>query len=368
MSVKFNPSRLKLARTRRQLTFKALAEEVGLTPRMVAEYEKEYCNSEPPESTVEAFARALRYPPEFLLDEDSVEEVSRETVSFRSLKSMKAAQEHAAIGAGQIGVIINDFFENRYQLKRADLPDYTGYEPAVAAEVLRQEWGLGTLSISNMVHQLEKQGVRVFSLTENTQDVDAFSFWKGNSAYVFLNTQKSGERSRFDAAHELGHLILHKHGTPQGKDAEVEADKFASNFLMPRSTILPYKGSNISIESILKLKHNWKVSAMALIVQMRSVGVLSEWQYKSLIIVASKMGLRTREINGIEREQSLVISKILAALEAEGVSIASLAKMLHLPLDEVTSLLFSFGVIHSDPNDSVIRNVSFRKPTLTLVK
>lgn len=368
MSVKFNPSRLKLARTRRQLTFKALANEVGLTPRMVAEYEKDYCNSEPPESTVAAFSRALRYPSEFLLDEDMIEDVSKETVSFRSLKSMKAAQEHAAIGAGQIGVIINDFFESRYRLKGAELPDYNGYEPEVAAEALRHEWGLGTLSISNMIHQLEKHGVRVYSLTENTQDVDAFSFWKGNTAYVFLNTQKSGERSRFDAAHELGHLILHKHGTPQGKDVELEADRFASNFLMPRSTILPYKGKNISIDSILKLKHNWKVSAMALIVQMRSVGVLSEWQYKSLIIIASKMGLRTQEIEGIEREQSQVISKLLAALENEGVSIASLAKILHLPLDEVTSLLFGFGVIHSDPNYTGKGKITSHKPTLKLVK
>ncbi|ARP37974.1 helix-turn-helix domain-containing protein [Vibrio cyclitrophicus] len=368
MSVKFNPSRLKLARTRRQLTFKTLASEVGLTPRMVSEYEKDYCNSEPPEATVEAFSRALNYPPEFLLDEDAIENVSKDTVSFRSLKSMKAAQEHAAIGAGQIGVIINDFFESRYSLKDAELPDYNGYEPEVAAEALRQEWGLGNYSISNMIHQLEKHGVRVYSLAENTQDVDAFSFWKGNVAYVFLNTKKSGERSRFDAAHELGHLILHKHGTAQGKDAEAEADKFASNFLMPRSTILPYKGNNISIESILTLKHNWKVSAMALIVQMRSVGVLSEWQYKSLIIVASKMGLRTREIDGITREQSHVISKILAALESEGVSIASLAKMLHLPLDEVTSLLFSFGVVHSDFTNTANRQTPSHKPALRLVK
>ena len=368
MSVKFNPSRLKLARTRRQLTFKALANEVGLTPRMVSEYEKDYCISEPPEMTVEAFSRALNYPPEFLLDEDAIEDVSKETVSFRSLKSMKAAQEHAAIGAGQIGVIINDYFESKFSLRQAELPDYSGYEPEVAAEALRQEWGLGTFSISNMIHQLEKHGVRVYSLSENTQDVDAFSFWKGNVAYVFLNTKKSGERSRFDAAHELAHLILHKNGSSQGKDAEVEADKFASNFLMPRSTILPYKGKNITIESILKLKHNWKVSAMALIVQMRAVGVLSEWQYKSLIITASKLGLRTRELDGITREQSFVISKILSALDTDGVSIVSLAKSLNLPLDEVTSLLFSFGVVQGEPNGIHKKQASSQAPTLRLVK
>lgn len=55
----FNPERLKLARMRRQLTLKALAEKVGLTSRMVSEYEKKYCTSIPPEETLAASEKAL---------------------------------------------------------------------------------------------------------------------------------------------------------------------------------------------------------------------------------------------------------------------------------------------------------------------
>ncbi|HCG6603367.1 TPA: ImmA/IrrE family metallo-endopeptidase [Vibrio parahaemolyticus] len=369
MSVKFNPSRLKLARTRRQLTFKSLAQEVGLTPRMVSEYEKDYCSSEPPEATVEAFSRALNYPAEFLLDDDAIEEVAKETVSFRSLKSMKAAQEHAAIGAGQIGVLISEFFERSFNMLDVNVPDYRDIEPEVAAQMLRADWNLGTASISNMVHLLEKHGVRVFSLAENTQNVDAFSFWKGTTPYVFLNTQKSGERSRFDAAHELGHLILHQHNSPQGKDLESEADRFAAELLMPRATILPYKGSMITIQSILKLKHNWKVSAFALIVQMKNVGVLSEWQYKNLVIQASKMGLRTKEIDGIKRETSHVINKILAALSEDGCSIVDLAKSICLPVDEVSGLLFKCAVIpNTGSQPSNVTHFPKERAKLSLVK
>lgn len=50
-----------------------------------------------------------------------------------------------------------------------------------------------------MIHLLEKHGVKVFFLSENTADIDAFSFWKDNIPYIFLNTKKTGERSRFDA-------------------------------------------------------------------------------------------------------------------------------------------------------------------------
>ncbi len=368
MSARFNPSRLKLARTRRQLTLKALADKVGLTPRMVSEYEKDYCTNIPREATIDAFAQALNYPAEFFLNLEPIEEISKETVSFRSLKSMKAAQEHAAVGAGQIGILINEYFENHFNLLDSDLPDYRGVEPEAAAEALRAEWGLGFLSIGNMVHLLEKNGVKVFSLAENTQNVDAFSFWKDNVPFVFLNTQKSGERSRFDAAHELGHLLLHRHGTPQGKDVEAEADRFASFLLMPRATLLPYKGHNITIESILSLKKNWKSSAMSLIVQMKNVGVLSEWQYKSLIITASKMGLRTREIDGIHRERSLIIEKLLDALSSEGISLAKFAEQLALPLDEVSGLLFSIGVVNTINNDISNGSSSRTRPNLRLVK
>ncbi len=63
---------------------------------------------------------------------------------------------------------------------------------------------------------------------------------------MFLSTDKSGERGRFDAAHELGHLVLHgEHEDPRREDeisqrpcAEAEANRFAAAFLMPRSSVL----------------------------------------------------------------------------------------------------------------------------------
>ncbi|CAG9296313.1 helix-turn-helix domain-containing protein [Celerinatantimonas diazotrophica] len=368
MFEQFNPARLRLARLRRQYTLKLLAEKVGLSTKMVSEYEKEPCRYNPPEETLSAFAVALNYPKEFFMDTDNLEPVDRDTVSFRALKRMKASQMHAAVAAGEIGVLINNFFDNKFSLPKTNVPDYRGIEPSSAASAIRSEWDLGHRSISNMIHLLEKNGVRVFSLSENTQDVDAFSFWKDNVPYVFLNTQKSGERSRFDAAHELGHLLLHAHGVPQGKDIEAEADSFAANLLMPKETVLPYKNKLINLSSVLKLKHNWKVSAMALIVQMKNVGVLSEWQYKTLIIDAGKMGLRTREIDGIDRERSLVIEKILLSLREDGISMSKLAQLLHIPLDELSGLLFSIGLVNSGNTDMNQAKTANTRPYLRLVK
>jgi Zn-dependent peptidase ImmA (M78 family) len=111
-------------------------------------------------------------------------------------------------------------------------------DPAGAARTLRQYWTIGEKPIGSMIKLLETKGIRVFSLSENTRNVDAFSCWRNGEPYVFLNKFKSTEHSRFDAAHELAHLVLHKHGGPsQGRSAESEAHAFASSFLMPRDDV-----------------------------------------------------------------------------------------------------------------------------------
>jgi len=283
---------------------------------------------------------------------------------------MKASQHHAAIGVGSLGLMLNDYFIKKFpNLPNVDLPDLRSEAPSispeVAARLLREQWDLGNQSISNVIHLLEKHGVRVFSLSENTQSVDAFSFWKDDIPFVYLNTQKSGERSRFDAAHELGHLVLHRHGIPQGKDIEAEADRFASYFLMPKPTVLAHKSIHLTVDNIIKLKANWKVSAMALIVQMKNVGAISEWQYRNLIIEASKLGLRRKEIDGIENEVSGLIKKLLDTLEIrDGLTIRDIASELNLPLEEVTNLVFKVGVIEGGKQASITK----KKPVMKLVQ
>lgn len=341
---KFNPSRLKLARLRRGLTMTALARMAGISHRMVVEYEKDYCLYEPSDATISAFVNALKYPAEFFFGDD-IESINPSTVSFRSLKKMTAAQEGAAIGAGQIGLIVNDYFESRFKLPDLNLIDLRGENPEFAARTLREYWNLGSKSISSMVHLLEMNGIRVFSLSENAVEVDAYSFWKDGQAFVYLNNQKTAERSRFDAAHELGHLVLHKHGTPQGKDVEAEANQFASAFLMPKEDVLSVKMQYPSVEAISRIRDNWKVSTFALIYRMKQVGALTTWQYNNLVREASAKGYRTKEDRVMERERSIIIDKLLQALSEEGCTLPVIAKQLNIPLGEISNLLFRFGVV-----------------------
>ena len=76
-------------------------------------------------------------------------------------------------------------------------------DPEIASYLVRQAWGIGERPIGNLMGLLETKGLRIFSLSENTASVNAFSFWRDDKPYVFLNNFKTAESSIFDSAHEL---------------------------------------------------------------------------------------------------------------------------------------------------------------------
>ena len=205
---------------------------------------------------------------------------------------------------------------------------------------VRGEWGLGERPIRNMVHLLEAHGVRVFSLVEECAAIDAFSFWRGDLPYVCLNTIKSAERSRMDTAHELGHLVLHWKGGAQERKDEREADLFGSAFLMPRGSVLARAPRGGRLEDIVKVKRHRGVSAANLTHRMHVLGLLTEWQYRSLFVELTKQGYRSGEPDGMQAETSQVYAKVFKALSDEGTSKGQVAKDLTIRPDELSRAVF----------------------------
>ncbi len=181
--------------------------------------------------------------------------------------------------------------------------------------------------------------MRIFSLDEGTKSVDAFSCWRNSEPFIFLNTFKTAERSRFDAAHELGHLVLHKHGGPSQRDAEHEANTFASSFLMPKADIISHVSYVNTLSDIIVHKKRWRVSAAALAYRLHKMGFISEWNYRTFNIqMRQKYG--ASEPDGIDREKSHTWISVLQGLWREGKTIDHIASALHLPVREVRGVLF----------------------------
>lgn len=124
---------------------------------------------------------------------------------------MRAAEREAAIAAGSVWLLLSDWLEARFNLPAADVPDLRGELPEKAAVLVRRHWQLGERPIRRVLRLLESRGVRVFSLSEQTRNVDAFSFWRSERPFVFLNLFKTAEATVLDCAHEPGHLVLHRH-------------------------------------------------------------------------------------------------------------------------------------------------------------
>nr|WP_297525958.1 XRE family transcriptional regulator [uncultured Roseateles sp.] len=334
----FNPSRLTLARKRRGLTMTKLAAQVGLELRSISAYEKGEFKPEP--DRLAAVAKVLRFPEAFFFGDD-LDEPTPDVASFRSLSKMTAGQRDTALGAGAVALMLNDWIEARFDLPSADLPDLSREaSPEAAAQELRRAWAIGELPIKNMVHLLEAKGVRVFSLALDAAEVDAFSMWRQATPYVFLNTKKSAEHGRFDAAHELGHLVLHRHGSPQGRAAEQEANAFASAFLMPRATLLAQAPRIPTLEHLIQLKKFWAVSVAALTYRLHAVGAIGDWHYQTLFVELSSRGYRKKEPDEGQREISQILQKVFSALREEGISKAHIARELCIPTDELDQLVF----------------------------
>ncbi|MEV0692225.1 XRE family transcriptional regulator [Streptomyces sp. NPDC050388] len=336
-------SRITTARKRRGLTLADLSKRVEVSVQSLSNYERG--RTEPTPETLAKLAAALDFPASFFFQPD-LEPIPLEAVSFRARSKLAAGPRDAALWASRLAVELHGWIEERFRLPASDIPTLGRPDPETAAEMVRARWGLGTAPISNMVHLLESHGVRVFSLPPEYADVDAFAMWRDGTPFVFLNTLKTPERGRFDAAHELGHLVLHgEDRSLAGPQAEQEANAFASAFLMPRRSVVEHMPKTPLVQQILRGKGIWKVAALALTYRLHDLDMLSDWHYRRTCIELGKLGYRRGEPSGMAgRENSQLLDKVFTALRSKGVTLHDVARDLHVSPEELSSWVFGLIV------------------------
>ncbi|MFI2208674.1 helix-turn-helix domain-containing protein [Streptomyces sp. NPDC020141] len=333
------PSRIALARKRRGVTLAELSERTGVSLQSLSNYETG--RTAPRATTLSKLASALDFPIVFF-EGPALDELPSDGISWRARSKTSPRVLDAARAAGTLGAMLYDWIAERFHLPAVDVPSLGKPDPETAAGMVRTRWELGEAPAPNMVHLLEAHGVRVFSLDPDHAEVDAFAVWRDGLPFVFLNTLKSAERGRFDAAHELGHLVMHgsEHAC-SGPGAERQANEFASAFLMPRASVLGHMPSGAHVDQIIRGKQIWKVSAMALTYRMHDLGLLTDWQYRSTCAELSRLGYRSDEPEGMgQRETSQVLTKVFSALRTKGVRPSNVAAELGLTGEEMNRLLF----------------------------
>ncbi|WP_332840362.1 XRE family transcriptional regulator [Streptomyces alfalfae] len=339
-STMVTPSRITLARKRRGLTLAELSQHADVSLQSLSNYETGRTSPRPP--TVRRIAAALDFPHSFFSGPE-VNELPAEGISWRARTKTPPRALDSARAAGTLAAQLYDWIAERFRLPDPDLPSLGKPDPETAAEMVRTRWDLGHAPTPNMVHLLEAHGVRVFSLPPDSLEVDAFAVWRGGVPFIFLNTMKTVERGRFDAAHELGHLVMHASGERSctGPQAERQANDFASAFLMPAASVLGHMPAGARVDQILEGKRIWKVSAMALTYRMHDLNLLTDWQYRSTCAELSSRGYRTDEPQGLKkRETSQVLTKVFQGLRTKGIRSSDVADQLGITVGDMSKMIF----------------------------
>ncbi|MCA1594757.1 MAG: ImmA/IrrE family metallo-endopeptidase [Acidobacteria bacterium] len=137
----------------------------------------------------------------------------------------------------------------------------------------------------------------------------------------------SAVRSRHDASHELGHLILHRNVDVKNirnsalfKLIETQAHRFAAAFNLPAKGFSDQLWAP-TLDAFLALKPHWKVSIAGMIKRCEQLGILSEEQGRRSWINMNRRGWRTEEPldSRIVAEKPRLLRRCFELLVDEGI-------------------------------------------------
>jgi Zn-dependent peptidase ImmA (M78 family) len=292
---------------------------------------------------LELYAKALRYPPHLLCREGEVHGIGVGLVHHRKRASLGAQalrRIHAELALSRLqarALVAAVAVEQPHRFRHIEVDDLD--TPADAARTLRREWQMPAGPVARLVEVIEKAGGFILIRDLGTRKLDAVSQWATEEVPLFLlNQQAPTDRFRWSLAHELGHIVMH---TEPGSSSvqERQADEFASEFLMPATSIRAGLRGGVDLNKLRSLKQRWGVSMAALARRALSLGVISDWQYRNLMIEMSALGYRTQEPGAIAPERPWRLRMLVTRLEHDlAYSPQQVAELVGLLPDELQSL------------------------------
>lgn len=318
----------------------AVAGRTRLTPAAISQFELGAVI--PASQTLAALADALDVEPIFLTSAAADRE-SDLPAFFRSVRATPAGDRKRARNLTQLVHRLVQVLDETVGLPPRSLPDLPTdpfADPparrAAAEEVagaVRNAWKLDRGPIPNVVACLEEHGVVCTRLTFREARVDAFSVNFIDHPVVVLSADKDKwDRSRFDAAHELGHLVMHEEaaGVPE---AEKQAHEFAAAFLMPARDIRRELPARADWGHLRAMKATWGVSIAALLMRARTLDVMPESAYVSATRIMSARGWRRHEPGDGTPELPKLLSDAMSRARLRGLSPAQLRTRAAIPAD-----------------------------------
>ena len=325
--------RLKEAREARGMSLSDLAAKIDTSRQVLSRYElgKLFPRAE----TIAKLASALNVPPSFFAQAPTNPQLHplffRHFKSKTGQKQRTAAEKHLA-WVHRLVAKIEEFVD----LPPVDIPDFkppsnpleiSDGQIEVAAAELRRYWGLKDGVIPDIIKLIENKGCVVTVDVIDCDSMDGFSQWgSGGRPLIAIDCRDvSSAHRRLDIAHELGHLILHRYVDKRYVDEnpethrkiEEQAFRFARAFMLPERTFrqsLPYA----SLEALLLLKPQWRLSVSAMLYRAQSLHMLGEDAAKRLWINLNRRGWKKHEPleDRIPFEEPRMLANAVTALKS----------------------------------------------------
>ena len=336
----FNGQLLMLARQFRRKSQKELAEELAGSVAQGTLSKIEHGRLQPHQELVNKLAEALQVRPAFFYQDGYLREPlvsyhrKRAKMPARDLDQLHGLAELHRLNLRKL--LQSAEIEPTLPPPPAIDPDQYGRDLEDIARMLRQRWTLPRGPVADLTRLAEAAGIVVVSFDFGHDLVDGFCQTAHDDLppVVFINSRQPKDRFRFSLAHEIGHLVLHQTPNPE---QEVEANRFASEFLMPTKDIRA-DFFDLSLTRFMDLKLYWGTSMQALIYKAWQIGALSDGLFKHFNIEMSKRGFKKNEPVQAShlREEPTTLKGVLKAHLADlGMTINEISEMFGLPPDYV---------------------------------
>jgi Zn-dependent peptidase ImmA (M78 family)/transcriptional regulator with XRE-family HTH domain len=344
--VDFDPIRLSVARRLQRMQRSSLASQIGVSAAAITQYENG--SARPTRATLAKLAIALGVPTDFFRLGRPLCEVPASEAHFRSLRATPAISRAQALAFAEISIAVVDLFEQYVEFPpTTDLLDPLDIHAprshvALRAAETRERLGLDTGPVPHVVRILESHGVVVLRLPDELDErVDAFSTEPANRPFVFLSPVKDDRaRSRFDAAHELGHIVMHQGIDPGSKIVEQQAHQFATEFIAPSAQLLEELPRKVDWDMLLQAKTKWGISLAALAYRARESGIWTEHTYRRAAQQLSIWHCPEPGALGPPESPSL-LGTAMALVEQTGVGLNELATASRIPADKLARIVMA---------------------------
>jgi Zn-dependent peptidase ImmA (M78 family)/transcriptional regulator with XRE-family HTH domain len=306
----FVGAKLTQARKLRRKNISTLAEELGLTRSAVSAYEKD--SRTPSFEVLEGICRCLDMPVSFFTSSPrQSSDINNGPIFYRSNVSASKMARDAAEVKNEILSDIVDYLGCYVNFPPANVPKFDVPSDPTAlddeeikriVEKTRAFWNLSLGPISDLVCLLENHGVTIGKFPFKCEQLDAFSQRRAGQFQVIVGSDKgSCVRQRFDVAHELGHILLHRK-VPKGliKDKaffdiiEAQAHYFAFEFLFPSQAFKSELG-RLSLHEFIRLKLRWKVSIASILQRVSRSDIATPAEIAPLRRAFNRKNWRTEE-------------------------------------------------------------------------